>query len=169
MSDSATRYLIPVILALALCMSAGFARGDLLKSDYAALQNLEQEFLNIAADVRRSSHAIENLGGAEYACVESTYHGAFHMAVLFGHYKFSEAITAIIVDQNDREHAKTFLKIETVLALDQMQSERNRINGALGACSKFPLAVAKGTELLAAMKKADSDVRSILGRISPQQ
>ena len=31
-------------VAATLCVFVGFARGDLLKSDYSALHNLEQEF-----------------------------------------------------------------------------------------------------------------------------
>ena len=69
------------------------------------------------------------------------------MAELFAHYKFSEAITEKLVDESDREFAKKLL-IQTQLVLAEMGFERKRLNDALGVCSKFSLAVARGTELL---------------------
>ena len=110
-----------------------------------------------------------NPEGAEHACLNGVYFGAFHMGELFGHYKYSEAITVMLVDEDDREYAKKVLKEQTELALAEIAFERKRINSALGTCSNFSLLVAKGTELLAAMKRADGAVRSILGRISPAQ
>lgn len=141
------------------------AKAELERSDHSVLVSLEKDFLDLGVDLRQNLHGIQDLAGVEYACIDSTFRGAQQMSDLFAQYKFSVGITDIIVDQNDRANAKRILKIATQLMITDIKIVRERINGALAACSRFPLAVAKGTELLRIMKKADSEVQSILGRI----
>jgi hypothetical protein len=154
-------------MAVMLCMLAiSIARADILKSDSPALANLEKEFDNLETDVRGTLKGIQNKGGAEYTCVDVTYQEAVHMGELFTHYKFSVAIAALIESQTDRDNANTILKIQTELAASEIKVAREHLDVVfLDHCYKYPLFVAKGTELRAIMKKADTAVQSILGRI----
>jgi hypothetical protein len=141
------------------------AKAKLDRNDHSVLISLETDFSQLELDLRQNLHRIEDLASLEYACIDSTFRGAQRMSDLFAQYKFSVGITDIIVDQNDRANAKRILKIATQLAITEIKIVRERINGDLATCSRFPLAVAKGTELLRIMKKADSEVQSIFGRI----
>jgi hypothetical protein len=99
--------------------------------------------------------------GAEYACVDSAFRGAEKLYDIFTHYKFGIAIWYVLGDEYEKMKSATILKLETALVKDEIRIVRERVSRAMGTCSKFPLAIAKGTELLAALKKADGIIKTI--------
>jgi hypothetical protein len=52
----------------------------------------------------------------------------------------------------DKMNTAMLLKIETKQTQDEIRMVRERVASSLGTCSRFPLAIAKGTELLEALK-----------------
>jgi hypothetical protein len=91
---------------------------------------------------------------------------AFELSGTFAHYKFSVAIMDVIKDQGDRQKGIELLKVQTDLVRGELQLRRKRINEVAGTCSKFPLVVAKGTEVLTVIKKGEAVVNSISNKLT---
>ena len=140
-------------------------------SDYRSLVSLENEFTEVAKDVivslqgMASSQGMTNRRGVEFDCLDVPLRLAFELGQTFTHYKYSVAILDVIKDQEDRQKAIELLKVQTDLVRGELQVHRKRMNEVVGTCSKFPLVVAKGTEVLTVIKKAEPVVKSIADKL----
>jgi hypothetical protein len=129
-----------------------------------ALAHLENEFHDFLKDVLTSLKAMPDKASVYYMCVENVSRNAERLSEGLSHYKFSVAITDGIRDDLDKQRAREILKIQTELVQGELRVVRERINSVMGTCSRFPLAVAKGTELLRIVRKAEDVVGSIAKR-----
>src|SRR5262249_8101387 len=128
-------------------------------SDYRSLVSLEKEFGQVLEDVGTSLRGMTNKLSVEFECLETSLWSVNGLEETFAQYKFSVAILDVIKDQADRKAGIELLKIQTNLVKDELQTHRKGLNRNLGVCSKFPLVVAKGTELLTVIKKAEAVVK----------
>jgi hypothetical protein len=126
--------------------------------EFEAVLNSDKEFGQIARDVVGALRGMPNVSGLEHACVESALLGAKEMSSDFSHYKFAIAIWNVLRDEVDKMNAAKLLKIETKQIQDEIRIVRERVSSSLGTCSRFPLAIAKGTELLEALKRANGAI-----------
>jgi hypothetical protein len=152
-------------LAILLCCLTTAAGSQTFGQEFQSASRLEKEFEQLAVDVLGTLRGMPNKGSAEYACVDSSFRAAQHLNDIFAHYKFGIAMWSATLDDFEKGKVANILKLETTLVRDEIRITRARISGAIGTCSKFPLAVAKGSEVLNVMKKADDVAAAIAGKL----
>jgi len=158
------KLLTGIVLSFAVCVLTQPASAQDFASDFQSLILLENEFKEVAKDVGASLQGKISKTSEAYDCLNS-FKAAFELSEIFTHYKFSVAIMNGIKDRADREVGIEILKVQTELVQQELQVDRKRINEIVGTCSKFPLVVAKGTEVLTAIKKGEDVVKSIADKL----
>lgn len=151
--------------AVFLVCSSAVAHTQTYGPDFQATSKTENEFSQLVRDVLGTLRGMPDRSAVEHACIDSTLRGATQLSTIFSHYKFAIASWNILSDEFEKKKVALVLKVQTTQVREEIRATRERINGAVGTCGRFPLAVAKGTELLGAMKKADEVVSKIESKL----
>jgi len=133
--------------------------------EYDAVEKSEQEMDRITKDIKDTMRGIPNTPSAEFACLQNMLIAVGEVNYSLRLYKFSVAMWHSTKTDADKRVADGILKVESDDMKGMIQRNQKYINETVGAGSQLvPKCVAKGTELLGAIKKADDVLTAILNK-----
>jgi hypothetical protein len=133
--------------------------------EYDSVVNINEEMGQITKEIKDTMRGIPNYPSAEFTCLQNLLIAVGEVSYSLHLYKFSVAMWHSQTDV-DKRVVSGLLTVETNDIKGTVQSNREFINKTLGANSQFAsTCVAKGTELLRAMKKADDVLTAILNKL----